>query len=158
MRSLHLFEMFRLTLRLLVLSRHIIRTFLLHASIARPMGESGKLKLTGDMTELEMGIASLLSTGQVQGQRGGLRIEKVGDEYLALRSFRWVSFDYEKVVADLQIYSLFSTHLAREPGRDCPSSNTDLTASYRRSIATTITTRSTRLDRNGVRALGSKAR
>ncbi|EIW72791.1 hypothetical protein TREMEDRAFT_25851, partial [Tremella mesenterica DSM 1558] len=77
---------------ILDLSRYIIRTFLLHASIARPMGESGKLKLTGDMTELEMGIASLLSTGQVPGQRGGLRIEKVGDEYLALRGFRSILF------------------------------------------------------------------
>ena len=43
------------------------------------------------MTELEMGIASLLSTGQVTGQRGGLKMERVGDEYLALRAFRWVS-------------------------------------------------------------------
>ena len=74
--------------RILDLSRYLISTFLLHASIARPLGESGKLKLTGDMTELEMGIASLLSTGQIQGQRGGLKIERVGDEYLALRSFR----------------------------------------------------------------------
>lgn len=79
-----------LTSRILDLSRFIIRTFLLHASIARPLGENGKLKLTGDMTELEMGISSLLSTGQMQGQRGGLKIERVGDEYLALRSFRYV--------------------------------------------------------------------
>jgi hypothetical protein len=76
--------------RILDLSRYIIRTFLLHASIARPLGESGKLKLTGDMTELEMGVASLLSTGQVQGQRGGLKMERVGEEYLALRGFRCV--------------------------------------------------------------------
>jgi hypothetical protein len=62
--------------------------FLLHASIARPMGESGRLKLTGDMTEFEMGLASLLSIGQVQGQRGGLKVQNVGDEYLALRTFR----------------------------------------------------------------------
>jgi len=70
------------------LSRFLIKTFLLHASIARPLGESGKLKLTGDMTELEMGIASLLSTGQVQGQRGGMKMDRIGDEYLALRAFR----------------------------------------------------------------------
>ena len=77
-----------LTGRILELSRFLIRTFLLHASIARPLGESGKLKLTGDMTELEMGIASLLSTGQVQGQRGGMKMDRIGDEYLALRAFR----------------------------------------------------------------------
>jgi hypothetical protein len=52
------------------------------------MGESGRLKLTGDMTEFEMGLASLLSIGQVQGQRGGLKVQNVGDEYLALRTFR----------------------------------------------------------------------
>jgi hypothetical protein len=55
------------------------------------LGESGKLKLTGDMTELEMGVASLLSTGQIAGQRNGLKMENVGDEYMALRAFRWVN-------------------------------------------------------------------
>jgi hypothetical protein len=75
-------------LRVVTLSKYLIRTFLLHASIARPMGESGKLKLTGDMTEFEMGIASLLTTGQVQGAKGATRLERVGDEYLALRAFR----------------------------------------------------------------------
>ena len=81
-----------LTRRVLDISRFAISTFLLHASIARPLGESGKLKLTGDMTELEMGIASLLSTGQVQGQRGGMKMDRIGDEYLALRAFRWDRF------------------------------------------------------------------
>ena len=52
------------------------------------MGESGKLKLTGDMTELEMGLSSFLTTGQVQGVRGGVKLERLGDEYLALRAFR----------------------------------------------------------------------
>ncbi|OCF73876.1 hypothetical protein I204_05721 [Kwoniella mangroviensis CBS 8886] len=74
------------------LSRYIIKTFLLHASIARPLGESGKLKLTGDMTELEMGITNLLNTGRVQGSRGGMKVEKIGEEYLALRSFRTLLF------------------------------------------------------------------
>ncbi|WVR05941.1 hypothetical protein IAU60_002967 [Kwoniella sp. DSM 27419] len=74
------------------LSKYIIRTFLLHASIARPLGESGKLKLTGDMTELEMGVSNLLNTGRVQGARGGMKLERVGDEYLALRSFRTLLF------------------------------------------------------------------
>ena len=76
----------------MTLSKYLIRTFLLHASIARPMGESGKLKLTGDMTEIEMGIASLLTTGQVQGARGTMKVERIGDEYLALRAFRTLLF------------------------------------------------------------------
>ncbi|WWD17827.1 hypothetical protein CI109_102270 [Kwoniella shandongensis] len=74
------------------LSKYIIRTFLLHASIARPMGESGALKLTGDMTELEMGVTNLLNTGRLQGARGGMKVEKIGDEYQALRSFRTLLF------------------------------------------------------------------
>ena len=81
----------KLIKRVLELSRYLIRTFLLHASIARPMGESGKLKLTGDMTELEMGLSSLLSTGQIQGGRGGTRVSDIGEAYLALRAFRYVS-------------------------------------------------------------------
>ena len=64
--------------------------FLLHASIASPLGESGKLKLTGDMTELEFALGTFLSTGQVQGVRGGMKLERLGDDYLALRSFRFV--------------------------------------------------------------------
>ena len=76
--------------RVLNLGRYLIQTFLLHASIARPLGESGKLKLTGDMTELEMSLASLLNVGQVQGARGSLKLERLGDEYSALRAFRFV--------------------------------------------------------------------
>nr|ODN79109.1 hypothetical protein L203_06087 [Cryptococcus depauperatus CBS 7841] len=78
--------------RVLSLSKFIIRTFLLHASIARPMGESGSLKLTGDMTELEMSVTILLNTGKVQGAKSVVRVEVVGDEYLALRSFRTLLF------------------------------------------------------------------
>ncbi|CAD6576183.1 MAG: hypothetical protein TREMPRED_001604 [Tremellales sp. Tagirdzhanova-0007] len=74
------------------LGRYLIHTFLVHASITRPLGESGKLKLTGDMTELEMGLASILNVGQVQGARGGVKLERLGDEYLALRAFRPLLF------------------------------------------------------------------
>ncbi|AFR97956.2 hypothetical protein C343_06110 [Cryptococcus neoformans C23] len=74
------------------LSKFIVRTFLLHASIARPMGESGALKLTGDMTELEMGVTNLLSTGKVQGAKDNVKVEQVGDEYFALRTFRTLLF------------------------------------------------------------------
>ena len=76
-------------IRVVNLGRYLIQTFLMHASIARPLGESGKLKLTGDMTEFEMGLASLLNVGQVQGARGGVKLEWMGDEYLALRAFRY---------------------------------------------------------------------
>ncbi|KIR55564.1 hypothetical protein I315_02153 [Cryptococcus gattii Ru294] len=74
------------------LSKFILRTFLLHASITRPMGESGALKLTGDMTELEMGVTNLLSTGKIQGTKDSVKVEQVGDEYVALRTFRTLLF------------------------------------------------------------------
>lgn len=77
---------------MLSLSKYLIKTFLLHASIARPMGESGRLKLTGNMTEFEMGLQNFLNTGRVQGARGGMRVADIGEEYLALRTFRTLLF------------------------------------------------------------------
>jgi hypothetical protein len=78
----------------LALSRFLIRTFLLHASIARPMGESGRLKLTGNMTEFEMSLQNFLMTGRVQGSgsKTGLKVSQIGDEYYALRAFRQLLF------------------------------------------------------------------
>lgn len=73
------------------LSRFLIRTFLLHASIARPMGESGRLKLTSNMTDLEMGLQNFLTTGRVTGARV-TRLDAIGEEYQALRSFRQLLF------------------------------------------------------------------
>lgn len=73
---------------------------MLHASIARPLAESGKLKLTGDMTELEIGLSSLLNTGQVQGTRQAVRIDKAGEDYLALRAFRTILFSPLATLAD----------------------------------------------------------
>lgn len=78
--------------RVLSLVRYVINTFLLHASITRPLGESGKLKLTGDMTELEFALGTFLTTGSVQGQRNTMRLEMAGDAYKALRAFRLVKF------------------------------------------------------------------
>ncbi|KAJ9100674.1 hypothetical protein QFC21_003719 [Naganishia friedmannii] len=76
----------------LSLVRYVINTFLLHASITRPLGESGKLKLTGDMTELEFALGIFLTTGSVQGQRNIMRLEMAGDAYKALRAFRTCLF------------------------------------------------------------------
>lgn len=76
--------------RVLGIVSFVINTFLLHASITRPLGESGKLKLTGDMTELEFALGIFLTTGSVQGQRNTMRLEMAGDAYRALRAFRYV--------------------------------------------------------------------
>lgn len=90
--------------RVLGLSRHLITVFLLHASIVRPLGESGKLKLTTDMTELEISIQSLLATGQPMGAKStsskSLKLSQIGDEYLALRSLRTILFSDLKTLAN----------------------------------------------------------
>lgn len=90
--------------RVLELSRHLITVFLLHASIVRPLGESGKLKLTTDMTELEVSIQSLLATGQPIGAKSSssrsLKLAQIGDEYLALRSLRTILFSDLKTLAN----------------------------------------------------------
>jgi hypothetical protein len=92
----------KLTERVLDLARHLISVFLLHASIARPLGESGKLKLTTDMTELEVSIQSLLATGQPMGAKStkGVKLSQIGDEYLALRSLRTILFSDLKTLAN----------------------------------------------------------
>jgi hypothetical protein len=74
------------------------------------MGESGKLKLTGDMTELEMGLSSLLSTGQIQGARGGTRVSDIGEAYLALRAFRYVAPLCSAHSTALRIFALVESH------------------------------------------------
>lgn len=68
--------------------RQTIHAFILHASITRPLGESGRLTLTSHLTELEWSLSSFLTTGQAQGSRNVVRLESVGDEYRALRAFR----------------------------------------------------------------------
>ncbi len=72
--------------------RFAIRTFVLHASIAKPLGESGKLQLTTDMTELEFALSEFMSGGgdKAQGARRGADWESVGEDYRALRAMRCV--------------------------------------------------------------------
>ncbi|KAH7906022.1 Golgi transport complex subunit 5-domain-containing protein [Hygrophoropsis aurantiaca] len=73
--------------------KYTIRTFLLHASIAKPLGESGKLQLTADMTELEFALSAfMLEGGQHTGTGGAGRLESVGEEYKALRAMRPLLF------------------------------------------------------------------
>lgn len=66
--------------------KYTIKIFLLHISIANPLGESGKLQMTSDMTELEFALSAFL-TGGTQNKRGG-SLEGIGDEYRALRAMR----------------------------------------------------------------------
>ncbi|KAJ7039234.1 Golgi transport complex subunit 5-domain-containing protein [Mycena alexandri] len=70
--------------------KFVIRTFVLHVSIAKPLGESGKLQLTSDMTELEFALSAFL-VENAQSKRGG-SLESVGDDYRILRAMRPLLF------------------------------------------------------------------
>ncbi|KAG2213786.1 hypothetical protein INT46_005241 [Mucor plumbeus] len=67
------------------ISKYILYVFIFQASIVRPLSEAGKLKLAGDMAELEFTISQFMS-------EYGARTEEVGDEYKALRAFRPLLF------------------------------------------------------------------
>ncbi|OAX39111.1 hypothetical protein K503DRAFT_690302 [Rhizopogon vinicolor AM-OR11-026] len=71
---------------MLSIVKYVIRIFVLHASIARPLGESGKLQLTTDMTELEFALNAFLGPS---GKRG---LEAAGEEYKMLRAMRPLLF------------------------------------------------------------------
>ncbi|PCH43557.1 hypothetical protein WOLCODRAFT_164540 [Wolfiporia cocos MD-104 SS10] len=71
--------------------KYVIKTFILHASIAKPLGESGKLQLTSDMTELEFGLAAFMTDKAHQSKRG-TDWASVGDDYRALRAMRQLLF------------------------------------------------------------------
>lgn len=64
----------------------MIRTFVLHVSIARPLGEGGKLQLTSDMTELEFALSAFMAENS-QSKRSS-DLETIGDDYRALRALR----------------------------------------------------------------------
>jgi len=70
--------------------KFVIRTFVLHVSIARPLGEGGKLQLTSDMTELEFGLSAFMVENP-QSQRSS-DLDTIGDDYRALRALRHLLF------------------------------------------------------------------
>jgi len=78
--------------------QYVIKTFILHASIAKPLGESGKLQLTSDMTELEFGLSAFMADKAQQGRRG-TDWDKVGDDYRALRAMRQLLFLEDSMLA-----------------------------------------------------------
>ncbi|KZT65969.1 hypothetical protein DAEQUDRAFT_813938 [Daedalea quercina L-15889] len=76
---------------IIAIVKYVIKTFVLHASIAKPLAESGKLQLTSDMTELEFGLSAFMSDKTQQGKRG-TDWESVRDDYRALRAMRQLLF------------------------------------------------------------------
>ncbi|SCV73732.1 BQ2448_6162 [Microbotryum intermedium] len=67
------------------LSRFIVQTFLLHASLITPLGESGKLKLVADTASLEFSVSAYLSSH-------ALALAAMGDQFKALRAWRPLLF------------------------------------------------------------------
>lgn len=59
---------------------------MLHASIAKPLGETGKLQLTSDMTELEFALSAFMSD-KGRNKRGA-DWSGVQEEYRCLRAMR----------------------------------------------------------------------
>lgn len=89
-----------ITCRVVSIVQFVIRTFVLHVSIAKPLGESGKLQLTTDMAELEFALNGFMAEGP--NKRGGNLETLVGDDYRVLRAMRYrLTFLYEYVVTQL---------------------------------------------------------
>ncbi|KAJ3163351.1 Conserved oligomeric Golgi complex subunit [Irineochytrium annulatum] len=64
----------------------VLDFFLRQASLARPLSEPGKLRMTSDMTQLEFAVSQWISPQ-------GLKLESaLGDSYRALRAFRQLLF------------------------------------------------------------------
>jgi hypothetical protein len=69
--------------------KFVIRTFVMHVSITKPLGENGKLQLTSDMTDLEFALSAFMVENP-QSTRGG-NLDSVGDDYRMLRAMRYVT-------------------------------------------------------------------
>lgn len=81
----------------------MLRTFVLHLSIAQPLGESGKLQLTTDMTELEFAMSAFMVDSSQSKMRGG-NLESLGDEYRLLRAMRCAYVCFRTSVLRLKFY------------------------------------------------------
>jgi hypothetical protein len=66
------------------IAKYVLRTFVNHVSIAKPLGESGKLQLTSDMTELEFALSAFMA----DHGKNAARLDVIGDDYRALRALR----------------------------------------------------------------------
>ncbi|CAI2175417.1 9296_t:CDS:10 [Funneliformis geosporum] len=75
------------------MGKRILSFWLLHASMVRPLSETGKLKLIGDMSQLEYSLNQLLIDN-------GLTLADLEEEYKALKAFRQLLFlDNSQLIA-----------------------------------------------------------
>lgn len=75
-------------IRIISIVKYVIRTFVLHVSITKPLGETGKLQLTSDMTELEFALSAFMADKSQPRRRSGGDWTAVADDYRALRAMR----------------------------------------------------------------------
>lgn len=76
--------------RVISIVKYVIRTFVLHVSIAKPLGESGKLQLTSDMAELEFALSSFMANSTHSNRQSGGDWTSVTEDYRSLRAMRSV--------------------------------------------------------------------
>lgn len=82
--------------------KYVIRTFVLHVSITKPLGETGKLQLTSDMTELEFALSAFMADKSQPRRRSGGDWSAVADDYRALRAMRPLLFLDNNMLASPQ--------------------------------------------------------
>jgi hypothetical protein len=72
--------------RVTSIAKYVMKIFVLHISIASPLGESGKLQIASDMTQLEFALNAFIADSSQNRRSVGL--ESIGAEYRAIRAMR----------------------------------------------------------------------
>ncbi|KAK2858558.1 hypothetical protein Q5P01_003178 [Channa striata] len=70
------------------IAQRTIKLFIRHASLLRPLGEGGKMRLAADFAQMEMAVAPLCR-----------RVSDLGKPYRMLRSFRPLLFQTSELIA-----------------------------------------------------------
>ncbi|KAG8899762.1 hypothetical protein FRC00_000975 [Tulasnella sp. 408] len=84
-----------------------IRTFVLHASLAKPLSEGGKLQLTSDMTEFEFALNAFMTDPSGGSKNRNAMKEAIAEDYNALRALRrLLFFDNQSLVLENQTSGL----------------------------------------------------
>ncbi|KAG8921026.1 hypothetical protein FRC01_000475 [Tulasnella sp. 417] len=84
-----------------------IRTFVLHASLAKPLSEGGKLQLTSDMTEFEFALNAFMTDPSASSKNRNAMKEAIAEDYNALRALRrLLFFDNQSLVLEDQTSGL----------------------------------------------------
>ncbi|KAL0580334.1 hypothetical protein V5O48_001671 [Marasmius crinis-equi] len=79
----------KIPFRVVSIVKFVLKIYVIHVSITRPLSESGKLQMTSDMTELEFALNAFMIDPQT---KRGDSLESIGDEYVALRAMRPLLF------------------------------------------------------------------